>query len=648
MASKKKKNTKKNVNKNQQDNKIKEEIKVDVEKKDENIVKEETNKISNDEKKQETEVKQDNKKEENNKVTKITSKEFAEEAIKKRKKRLLIFSISITVIIVVLFFSIIFALLNVNRSTYMRGVFVEDTNLSGMNKQQATSVLEEKIEKKLNNKINITYKNETLITIDPKEIEFEYNLSDKLNEMYKIGRNSNIFVNNYEILFTAIFKREFELEFKYNEEILDNIVNGLDANIPELVMNPSYYIEDGNLIIVPGRDGIIIEKEKLINEIILKIKKGDENSKIEIPVADKKAEEIDVEKIHEEVYCEPKNAYYVEEPFELHLDEDGIDFAITIEEAKEIINQEAEKYTIPLNITKAEITISDIDSNAFRYQVSRFSTNYDPGYFSRVKNLQLAAGKIDGIVLKAGEEFSFNKVVGKRTIEAGYQDAKIFLNGEVVDGTGGGICQISTTLYNAVLLANLEITDRRNHNYTTSYVKAGRDATVVYGAIDFKFKNNREYPIKISSSVSGGVVTFTIYGIEQENEYDVKIIPIVTETIPKTTKYEDDPSLVEGSEVVKQVGTSGCKVTTYKEVYLNGSLVSKEVISNDIYKAMARIVKRGTMKASVPVVSNPVVETPPVAEQPTVEQQPVEVPVEDTQTQPEIQESDSEVSDTTI
>ena len=106
--------------------------------------------------------------------------------------------------------------------------------------------------------------------------------------------------------------------------------------------------------------------------------------------------------------------------------------------------------------------------------------------------------------------------------------------------------------------------------------------------------------------------------------------------------------MVEGSEVVKQVGTSGCKVTTYKEVYLKGSLVSKEVISNDIYKAMARIVKRGTMKASVPVVSNPVVEQPPVAEQPTVEQQPAEVPVEDTQIQPEIQESDTEVSDTTI
>lgn len=316
------------------------------------------------------------------------------------------------------------------------------------------------------------------------------------------------------------------------------------------------------------------------------------------------------------------------------MDEDGIDFGVTIEEAKNIVSVQAEEYRIPLKITKANVTINDIDSSAFRYKISTFSTTYDAGYRDRVNNLELAAGKINGTVLGPGETFSFNETVGKRTIEAGYTDAKIFLNGEVVDGTGGGICQISTTLYNAVLLANLQVTDRRNHNYTTSYVKAGRDATVVYGAVDFKFQNNRKYPIKIEATVSGGVATFNIYGIQEENEYEVKIIPVITQTIPKTTQYIDDATLVEGSEVVKQVGSSGCKVTTYKETYLNGALISKEVISNDTYKAMTRIVRRGTKKASVPTVTNPVEETPVTTENPII--------------QPEIQETTQEVENTTL
>ena len=103
-----------------------------------------------------------------------------------------------------------------------------------------------------------------------------------------------------------------------------------------------------------------------------------------------------------------------------------------------------------------------------------------------------------------GETFSYNKVVGARTISAGYKEAPIYLSGQVVDGLGGGICQITSTLYNAAVLANLEITQRTNHQFVPSYVRASRDATVVYGAIDFQFKNNRDYPIKLVCSVEIG------------------------------------------------------------------------------------------------------------------------------------------------
>ena len=157
----------------------------------------------------------------------------------------------------------------------------------------------------------------------------------------------------------------------------------------------------------------------------------------------------------------------------------------------------------------------------------------------------------------------------------------------------GGICQISSTLYNAVVKANLEIVERRNHSFTTSYVPAGKDATVVYGVIDFKFKNTRTYPIKITGSVNSGIAEFTIHGIAEEIEYKVELVPVVTSSIPYTTQTIPDASLAPGQQVVVQAGHSGCKVTTYRETKAGDMLVSKEVVSTDTYQPMKTIVRVG-------------------------------------------------------
>lgn len=169
----------------------------------------------------------------------------------------------------------------------------------------------------------------------------------------------------------------------------------------------------------------------------------------------------------------------------------------------------------------------------------------------RTTNLQLAASKINGTVLMPGETFSYNQVVGARTIAAGYKEAPIYVSGQVVDGLGGGICQITSTLYNAVLYANLQIVERSNHQFVPSYVTASRDATVVYGSIDFKFKNNREYPIKLVCSVSGGLATFQIFGLKSDNEYDVEIYSRVTGSSSNSTYSEAYRILKQNGQVVK-------------------------------------------------------------------------------------------------
>ena len=160
-----------------------------------------------------------------------------------------------------------------------------------------------------------------------------------------------------------------------------------------------------------------------------------------------------------------------------------------------------------------------------------------------------------------GETFSYNKVVGARTPAAGYKDAPTYVNGEVVDGIGGGICQITSTLYNAVVFANLGIVERYNHQFVPSYVTASRDATVVYGALDFKFKNNRKYPIKINCSVSGGIASCKIFGLKQDDDYQVEISSYVTGKTA-TSVYSE----------------------AYKILKKDGKVVSKTLLSKDTYK----------------------------------------------------------------
>ena len=172
--------------------------------------------------------------------------------------------------------------------------------------------------------------------------------------------------------------------------------------------------------------------------------------------------------------------------------------------------------------------------------------------------------------------------------------AATYSNGAVVDGLGGGICQISSTLYDAVVMANLNVTTRRNHQFVTSYVPAGKDATVVWGSQDFKFVNSRKNPIRITATVQGGVATVQIWGVKQEVEYDISIETKKIATIEPTTKYVQNSSLPAGQQKVVQAGSNGRKVEAYKVTKLNGKVISTTLLSRDTYNAMQRIVHVGT------------------------------------------------------
>ena len=244
-----------------------------------------------------------------------------------------------------------------------------------------------------------------------------------------------------------------------------------------------------------------------------------------------------------------------------------------------------------MKYTNADITVADLGEDIFGYKISTYPTKYDITNTNRATNLEIAANKINGTVLAPGEIFSFNKVVGERTSKNGFKEAVLYSDGELDYGIGGGICQISSNLYYAVLLANLEIVERKNHSMTVNYLPIGCDATVSYGSVDFKFKNSRNYPIKIVATVNSGLITISIYGVQEANECSVDIVVETTQKDDFETVYERTTSIPAGTEVIKQTGKYGYKCSTYRVLYQNGKQISKDLLSTDTYKPQKQIIQ---------------------------------------------------------
>ncbi len=505
--------------------------------------------------------------------------------------------IPIVIIFLLLLFSTIFALTNSISEKIIKGIKINETEVSNLTIDEAYQKLKEELEERVSKNI-IVKQGEYETTISLEQLEVNYNIIEAINEAYKIGRNKNIIISNYQILKSNILKTKIEKQININEQELNNIIDDISTKIPGVVVESSYYIEEEKLIISSGKTGITIKKEEFKQSIIKAIEKqikGEKIESIEIPIEEKNPEEIDIEKIREEISKEPQNAYYEENPFKLHKEENGVDLGISIEEAKKILEEEKEEYVIPLNITKPEITVKDLKyEDFFPNLLSKFTTRYDESNINRSTNIKLSSEKINETILMPGETFSYNKIVGQRTIKAGYKEASVYMGGKVVDGIGGGICQVSSTLYNAVLEANLEIVERRNHYFITSYVSASRDATVSYGTIDFKFKNSRTYPIKIKCTAQNGICQIAIYGIKEETEYEVVIQDKITEVIPYTTKYIKTNTLEKGVENEVQKGVDGYKSEAYRVLKLNGQIISKTLLSKDSYNPLQRIVETGT------------------------------------------------------
>ncbi len=513
----------------------------------------------------------------------------------KTKKFIIFFVIPLIVLIILLaILSTIFALINMNNTNIIDGVFIQGIDVSNLSVEDAKSKLSSIVNEYISKEITLKY-GDFSKTLVPSQFNVNFDVDSAVQTAYSIGRSGNVFENNFAILNALLNSNNIGQNMEYDSELLDALLLELNNELPGRMENSGYYVDGTSLIIDSGKEGVNVDTEVLANRIAKALNDiNNQDIVIEIPVVNVAPSPIDLDAIYNEVHKDPVDAYYTTDPYVVHPSSTGLDFDMSMDEAREMLKTYQEEYTIPLKVTYPSVSTNDIGSEAFPDLLSSFRTSFTSSNSNRSTNIRLCSEKINGTVLMPGGTFSFNQVVGKRTPEAGFKPATAYSGGKVVQEYGGGICQVSSTLYNAVLYANLEITERTNHGYKPSYVDPGLDATVSWGGPDFKFTNNRDYPIRIVCDTSNKILNIYIYGLKRDTDYKVVLDAQYVSTVNFKTVYQKDSSLASGQSRVIQSGSNGCKTATYKYLYdANGTLVSSECISRDTYNPHNKIVAVG-------------------------------------------------------
>ena len=274
-------------------------------------------------------------------------------------------------------------------------------------------------------------------------------------------------------------------------------------------------------------------------------------------------------------------------------------------------------FSFPVVFTEPTMTVRDFRSKLFRDTLSTISSSFNPGLKGRTTNVKLACDFCNNVILNPGDEFSYNKNVGPRTYERGFKDATVYVAGTTEEGVGGGICQVSSTIYSAALHADLKITERYNHSYMITYVPLGEDATVVYGSKDFRFVNNTDYPIKLRVTYGKSTMTVSIIGTNVNN----KTVEISTKRLSSTpfqVVYKTDTSLPVDTTKVKNNGYTGYVTESYRLVYENGKLVSNTFENKSTYKKLDKLILENPSSPDKSGNYVPPTDTPAVEPEPSV------------------------------
>lgn len=420
---------------------------------------------------------------------------------------------------------------------------------------------------------------------------------------------NGVYINNINVGGMTKEDARRILEEEFNKPISSRIISlsagDLNFKIEYGELNAHYDIDTSlNIAFEYGKTGNIIERTR--NRFLLKREPANISLGFvfDKSIIDKKINDID-----SKIYKNPKDARisFNGENFKVTPDEPGI--KINREKLEQMISEAVkpestvDNIVVPTDTIDAKVKgdmLSKIDT-----KLSSFTTAFKPSDINRTQNVRIATEQTNGVLVLPGEVFSMNKALGPRVASKGYKEAPVIINGTVEPGLAGGICQVTSTIYNAALLSNLEIVERRQHGLAVSYVGVGRDATISGDVIDFKFRNTNKYPIYIHTSMGKSTLTVSFYGANEHPGLKIQITSEVIERIVPDIEYIYDPNLESGKKITEEKPITGIKSKTYKKVYQDGKLISTELISSDFYKPAKGKIRVGTKLEPVPETQDP-------------------------------------------
>lgn len=471
-------------------------------------------------------------------------------------------------------------------------------------------------DKAKDNKIILKYK-DNVKEIMFSEIGVVYDIEKAIDDIMSAGRQGNIFSRLIEVSRLKRNSKTIEMSYSYQKDTLKEIIDNFNNETVKPVKEADLIIEESKVRIVSGHPGEQIDTDNIYKVIEESVRLCTQLEH-EVPTTITPPSSINVDDMYNKICAEPIDA-------KAQLDENknisviphskgrSIDKAALASIISEIDNLHDTERVLPVEFIEPKITTSIFNANLFRDTLATASTSFttnSENNANRAVNMRLGTSKINGTILLPGEVFSFNEVVGPRTVDRGYKAANAYIGGKIVKDIGGGICQVSTTLYNSILKADLETVARSNHMFTVAYVPYGQDAAVDYGSVDFQFKNNTNMPIKIQGAVtSDNRVVFSIIGTNENPNKTIEITNVQISSTPAPVKQIYDSTLPEGQTIVTNSGMTGYVIDTYKIVKINGEVQSKTKIHRSNYKTLEKTIKVGTKK--VPAATPSALSTSP-------------------------------------
>lgn len=517
--------------------------------------------------------------------------------------------------------------------TVRQGVWMGNVELSGMTPQEARAALQNAYGKALDQQLDITAAGQSF-TISVSDAGLSYDINGSAQNAYDYGRQGSVLQRAKDFWSARRQRVQLELATTLNTEALPGLVDTIAQQVQQPLSPSSYSYADGTLKLDKGQSGYTLDSDDLIAQVENALRTAQFDQPIEGQLVVTEPQTLDADAILAQIVREP-----VETSLDLDTDPTGNTIlagqtGVQLERdvLLQALNSEERMVSVSCQVTEPKYTASELKALLFRDVLGECTSTFNAKLKGRTTNVLLAAGFCNGTILLPGDIFSYNDTVGPRTYERGFMDAIVYIGTSAEDGVGGGICQVSSTIYAAMLRADLETVERYPHSREVTYVGKGEDATVAWGSKDFRFANNTEFPVKMEVTNTENTITVRLYGTKTQNK-TVKIETNILEKTPFETVKVLDETLTPGTEKVESNGYTGYKSETYRVVYIDGVQVSRTLENTSTYKKYDKVIHYNPATTVTPTPTpTPTPEpepTPAPDPEPTPEPDPTPDPGED-------------------